>query len=95
MVRVGRIIEPGVLELLEEESDALVAVAAVRIAGVTSGSRRGTCSAAPAAGFRPIGGDRALGALRRDRPRAVRQQQADQQLEREEIGGSGEAEQCT
>ena len=85
--RVGRIAKADVGELLDEEGDPLIAIAAMGEAGMAepAGDRLVELNALGI--LRPVGGDRALRSLRRDRAGAIRQQEPDQRLEDEEIGG--------
>ena len=78
-------LQAAVLELLDQVGDALVAVAAVRVAGVREEADQRLVELHALGLLRAVGRDRALGALRRDRAGAVGQQQADQRLEGEQV----------
>jgi hypothetical protein len=87
MPRVRRIGEIRIVELLDQECDALEAVAAVRVAGMGQEAHQRLVELDPLGRFRAIRGHRALGALRRDRAGAVGEQQTDEGLEREQVRG--------
>ena len=91
MARAGRILQAHALELLEQELDALEAVAAVAEAGVGQEADHGLVDLHPLRALRPVRRDRTLGALGRDRARAVGQQQAEQDLVGEQLGLAGPA----
>ena len=82
---VARVLQPAVLELVDQEGDAFVAVAAVRVAGVREEADQRLVELHALGLLRAVGRHRALGALRRDRAGAVGQQQADQRLEGEQV----------
>ena len=82
-----RIGQAAVPELLDQEGDALVAVAAMRVAGMRQKADQRLVELHALGRLRTVGRDRALGALRRDRARAVGEQQADQRLEGEQVVG--------
>ena len=84
---VGRVGQPLVLELVEQERHALEAVAAVAVAGVGQEPDHRLVDLHPARRLRPVGRDRALRPLRRDRAGAVRDQQADEDLQRQRLFG--------
>ena len=69
-----------------EERDAFVAIAAMRVTSMREKALR-PCSVALARAFRTVGGYCAFRALRRDRARSVREQQPDEGLEREQVIG--------
>src|SRR5262249_40214901 len=85
--RAGGGRKPGAGELLDEGGDPLIAGAAMGETGIAEPARDPPVEPEAVPGPRPVGGDRALGALRRDRAGAVRQQETDQRLEDKEIGG--------
>ncbi len=85
-MRIGRVGEALVLELVEQEGHALEAVAAVRVAGVGQEADHRLVDLHPLGRLRAIGRDRALGALGRDRPRPVRDQEPDQDLQGPRLG---------
>ena len=91
VVRDRRGRQTGVAELLDQEGDALVAVSAVGVAGMGQEPDQRLVELHALRRFRPVGRDRALGALGRDGARPVRQEQADQGLEDEQVlaGASG------
>ena len=74
MLRIGRILQVLVLELFEQESHAFEAVAAMAVARMGQEADHRLVELHASGCLRAIGGDRALGALRRDRARAVRDQ---------------------
>ena len=76
----------GVLELLQQERHSLEAVAAVAVAAVGEKADHGLVDLNAARRLRPVGGDRAFCALRRDRTRAVRDQKANKNLQRSCLG---------
>ena len=78
-------VEPAALELLDQVGDALVAVAAVRVAGVREEADQRLVELHPLGLLGAVGRDRALGALGRDGAGPVGQQQADQGLEGEQV----------
>ena len=82
---LARVHQAAVLELLDQVGDALVAVAAVRVAGVRQKADQRLVELHALGLLRAVGRHRALGALRRDRAGAVGQQQPDQRLEGEQI----------
>ena len=88
VVRVRRVFQAGVAELVEQEGDALVAVAAVRVAAVGQKTDQRLVELHPLRRLRAVGRHRALDALDADGARAVAgQQQADQGLEGEQVLG--------
>ena len=64
MLRIGRILEVLVLELVEQESHAFESVAAVAIAGMGQEPDHGLVELHAARRLWAVGCDRALGALR-------------------------------
>ena len=66
----ARVLQAAALELLEQVGDALVAVAAVRVAGVGEKADQRLVELHALGLLGPVGRDRALGTLRRDRARA-------------------------
>jgi hypothetical protein len=78
---IARVRQIGSLELIDQERDALVAVAAMGVARMGQEADHCLVELDPLRTFRPVGGDCALGALRRDRAGAVGQQETQQRLE--------------
>ena len=87
MVRIGRILQALVLELVEQERHPLEAVAAVAVAAVGEKADHRLVDLHPPRRLRPVGRDRALRSLRRDRSRPIRDQQADEDLQRQRLLG--------
>ena len=83
MIGIGRVLEVRAAELGDNEIHALVAVAAMAVAGVGQAAEHGLVDLHPAGCLRPVGRDRALGALGRDGARPVRDQEPDQHLQRQ------------
>ena len=90
MAAIGRIDQPRVAELLDEERDPLVAVAAVGIAGMGQKPDHRLVELDALGALRSVGGDRAFRSLDGDRAGAVpRQKESDQRLEGEQLVGLG------
>ena len=88
MVGICRVFQTGIAELVEQEGDALVAVAAVGVAAVRQKTDQSLVQLNPLRRLRTVGGDRPLDTLDADGARTVAgQQQADQGLESEQVLG--------
>src|ERR1700736_3903807 len=82
MIAVGRILQAGILELLQQECHSLEPVAAVAVAAVGEKADHGLVDLNAAGSLRAVGGNGPFGALRRDGARAVRDEEPDEDLQR-------------
>src|ERR1700738_4586404 len=86
MIAVGRILQGGILELLQQERLSLEPVPAVAAAAVGEKADHGLVDLNAAGSLRAVGGSGPFGALRRDGARALRDEEPDEDLQRPRLG---------